>query len=266
MATMVAVNEIRDALSEVVVLAGRELDEFWNALYQSTTPERFRDELLRFFPDLVTAYGDTAGVLGSDWYELTRQAQRQGVSVQQFRSVIAMPTPDEQAISSAKWALGPMFDEQADAIMTLERLHGALDRFVKQPFRDSVWFSAASDPVRTGVLRMPSGSDTCKFCVMLASRGPVYSVRASGRSSAGGVVGRGSTRTGLDSSGRRLSGGIGGGVKARGSQAVGNSYHDRCDCVPVLIQSPADVPDGYSREHFLQLYQQNAGIGRYSHE
>lgn len=264
MASSNAVREIREALGEVVMLAGRELDEFWNALYNANDPIKFRDELLRFFPDLVTTYGDTAGVLGSDWYELTRQAQRQGVSVEQFRAVIGMPAPDEQSIASAKWALGPMFDASGDPLMSLERLQGALDRFVKQPFRDSIWFSAAQDPVRTGVLRMPSGTDTCKFCIMLASRGPVYSVSASGRSTAGGVVGRGSNRTGIDSAGRRLSGGIGGGVRARGSRDLGNSYHDLCDCVPVLVQSPSDIPDGYDQERYLDLYRQGEGTGKFS--
>ena len=192
MATSAEVEEIRSALAEVTVLAGRDLDEFWNALYTTDDPIAFRDELLRFFPDLITTYGDTAAVLGADWYDMMRQAQRQGVSVQQFRATIAMPAPDEQSIAAAKWALGPFFDEQADSSLSLDMLHGIMDRLVKQPFRDSIWYSAASDPVRTGVLRMPSGSDTCPFCVMLASRGPVYSVSASGRNTAGGVVGRGS--------------------------------------------------------------------------
>ena len=262
MATLAQISEIRDATTQLVSLAGRELDEFWDALYGTLSPEEFRDELLKFFPDLITTYGDTSGVLGADWYDQLRQAQRQGVSVAQFRAVIAMPAADEQSIGAAKWALGPTFDDQADSILTLERLQGSLQRLVKQPFRDSIWFAAANDPVRTGVLRLPTGLVTCKFCVMLASRGAVYSERASGRNSAGGVVGRGSDRTGFDTSGRRLSGGIGGGVQARGAQALGNKYHDDCDCTPVIVQSPDDYPEGYDRSVFERLYADGSGIGR----
>lgn len=262
MATTAQLAEIRDATNQLVKLAGRELQDFWAALYGTLTPTEFRDELLRFFPDLVTTYGDTAGVIGADWYEQLRRAQRQGVSVEQFRAVIAMPAPDVQSIAAAKWALGATFDDQADSILTLERLTASLQRLVNQPFRDSIWFAAADDPVRTGVLRMPAGLVTCRFCVMLAARGPVYSVSASGSSSAGLVLGRGSTRTGFDLTGRRLSGGVGGGITARGAQPVGNRYHDDCDCVPVIIQSPDDYPETYSQKHFEDLYAQGSGVGR----
>lgn len=262
MATSEQLAEIRSATGQLVTLAGKELQEFWDALYGALSPIEFRDELLKFFPDLVTTYGDTAGVIGADWYEQLRSVQRQGVSVEQFRAVIALPAPDEQSIALAKWALGPTFDEQSDSLVTLERLTASLQRLVNQPFRDSIWYAAGSDPVRTGVLRMPAGLVTCRFCVMLASRGPVYSVSASGATSAGSVVGRGSTRSGFGDAGKRLSGGIGGGVRTRGSQPIGNRYHDECDCIPVLVQSPGDLPETYSQKHFEELYAKGSGVGR----
>ena len=262
MASAAQVTEIRQATGQLVALAGRELDEFWNSLFQSMSPEDFRDELLKFYPDLITTYGDTAGVIGADWYEVLRSARNQGVSAAQFRATIAIPVPDEQSIRAAKWALGPFFDEQADSALSLDRLQGTMQRLVTQPFRDSIWYSAASDPVRTGVLRKPTGLSTCKFCVMLASRGPVYSYSASGTSTAGSVVGRGSTRTGFGAAGNRLSGGIGGGIVARGKQPLANEYHDDCDCVPVVIQSPADFPEDYDQKVFERLYAEGSGVGR----
>ena len=262
MASTAQVSEIRTATGQLVKLAGKELDDFWNALFQSMSPEDFRDELLKFYPDLITAYGDTAGVLGSDWYDQLRAAKRQGVSAKQFRATIAMPAPDEQSIRAAKWALGPLFDEQADSALSLDRLQNSMQRLVLQPFRDSIWNAAASDPVRTGVLRKPTGLVTCRFCVMLASRGPVYHFTASGDSTAGNTVGRGSTRSGFDAAGNRLSGGRGGGIVARGNQPLGNRYHDDCDCVPVIIQSPADYPEDYDQKAYERLYQEGSGVGR----
>jgi hypothetical protein len=261
-ATTAQVTEIRQATGELVKLAGRELDEFWDALFQSMSPEDFRDELLKFYPDLITAYGDTAGVIGADWYEVLRSARKQGVSAARFRATIAIPAPDEQSIRAAKWALGPFFDEQADSVLSLNRLQSTMQRLVMQPFRDSIWYAAASDPVRTGVLRKPTGLFTCKFCVMLASRGPVYSYAASGASTAGSVIGRGSTRTGFDGEGNRISGGIGGGIVPRGKQPLGNAYHDDCDCVPVVIQSSADIPEDYDQKVFERLYAEGSGVGR----
>lgn len=262
MASSAQVSEIRQASGQLVTLAGKELDSFWKALFQSMSPTDFRDELLKFYPDLITTYGDTAGVLGADWYDQVRAAKGQGVTAAQFRAIIAMPTPDEQSIRTAKWALGPYFDEQADSALSLSRLQGSMQRLVMQPFRDSIWYSAASDPVRTGVLRKPTGLTTCKFCIKLASRGPVYSYTASGGTTAGGVVGRGSTRTGFDAAGNRLSGGIGGGIKTRGTQPPGNRFHDDCDCESVIIQSQADYPADYDQKAYERLYQQGSGVGR----
>ena len=84
---------------------------------------------------------------------------------------------------------------------------------------------------RVAFQRIPKAG-ACAFCQMLASRGAVYFSAAS----AGRVVGAGSERTGFDKSGKRLSGGIGGGIKARGKRALGSDYHDCCRCVvqPVL--------------------------------
>lgn len=262
MASSAQVSEVRSATNELVRLAGRDLEEFWRALYGALSPIEFRDELLKFFPDLATTYGDPAGVIGADWYDELRRVQRQGVTVDQFRAVIAMPAPDEQSIAAAKWALGPTFAEEPDGELSLSRLQEVLQRLVTQPFRDSIWYAAASDPVRTGVLRMPAGLVTCRFCVMLASRGPVYSYSASGGSTAGSTVGRGSDRSGFDASSNRLSGGIGGGIVSRGSQPLGNSYHDGCDCVPVIIQSPDDYPETYDQKHFQRLYAEGSGVGR----
>lgn len=252
------------ARRELVRLAQNDLTAFWDALLGSTSEADFATELLKFFPDLLTSYGESAAVLGADFYNEMRRAARQGVTGKQFQAVIAMPAPDEQSIRAAKWALGSLYGEEPNAPLTLSKLNGIVQRLVTQPFRDSIWYSAAADPVRTGIQRVPTGADTCAFCVMLASRGPVYSVSASGFDTGATVVGRGSTRTGYDASGRRLSGGVGGGIRARGKQPLGNRFHDDCDCVTVLIQTPADYPPGFSLQHYRDLYSRGAGVGRFA--
>lgn len=246
--------EFRQANQSLVALAQRDLADFWSAL-NPANPDTARDALLEFFPDLVSAYGDTAAVLGADWYDLLRDAPP---SVASFDSVIAQPAPIEQAQGSVRWAVGPLFTEEPDVSRALANLMGSAQRLVLQPGRDGVYSSAASDPFLTGVARIPSGLETCKFCIMLASRGPVYQSQVSAEL----VVGRGSNRTGYDAAGRRLTGGIGGGVKARGALPIASTFHDDCDCVPTVIRGPADYPDGYDVETYRKLYAEGSGQGR----
>lgn len=255
MATSAQVAEYRAANQALVSLAQRDLQDFWSALDLFGDPTRVRDALLEFFPDLVQAYGDTAAVIGADWYDLLRDVP---ASASSFDAVMAAPAVTEQAQSSARWAIGPLFTDEPNGDLALSQLLGSTQRLVLQPGRDSVWDSAGLDPVRTGVARVPSGVTTCKFCVMLASRGPIYQSQVSAEL----VVGRGSNRTGYDASGRRLTGGIGGGVNARGSQDLGKKFHDHCDCVSVVIRSPLDYPEGYDPEEYLDLYRQGSGVGR----
>lgn len=211
--------EFRTANQRLVELAQAEFSDFWASMNLSRDPYVVRDAVLEFMPALVTAYGDTAAVLGADWYDLLRDVPP---SARAFDAVLADPPDVKQVEGSARWGLGPLFQDDPDT--TLERLLGSTQRLVLQAGRDSVWRSAARDPVRTRVARVPSGADTCRFCIMLASRGAVYADDvAAGR---------------------------------------GNDFHDNCDCTQVLVRSQADLPEGYNLDLYKRLYQERSGYGR----
>jgi len=236
-----------------VLLAQRDLADFWSALNLGGDPGLVRNALLDFYPELLATYGDASALLGADWYDMLRDAPP---SVAAFRAVMARPADSEQAQASARWGVGPLFEGDAGGALAL--LSGATQRLVMQPFRDTVYTSASLDTVRTGVARVPSGATTCRWCVMLASRGAVYKSEINAEL----VVGRGSNRTGYDASGKRLVGGVGGGVKARGNQALADQFHDRCDCATVVIRTERDYPDGYDLDAMKRLHAEQSGIGR----
>ncbi len=149
-------------------LAQRDLANFWSAL-NLNRPDTARDALLEFFPDLVTTYGDTAAVLGADWYDMLRDAPPSAAS---FDAVLAQPSPVAQAQGSVRYAAGDLFTgniEKSFAILT-----GAAQRLVLQPGRSTVVESTSRDPHGVAYARVPSGAETCRFCTMLASRGFVY--------------------------------------------------------------------------------------------
>lgn len=212
-------QEYRTATQSLVLLAQRDLADFWGSLNVEGSPVAVRDALLEFIPELVLAYGDAAALLGADWYDMLREESPSAAS---FRAVMARPVDSEQARASARWGLGPLFDGNPGDALTL--LAGSTQRLVMQPFRDTVFESGTTDPRKRWFARVPSGATTCKFCVMLASRGFVYATAESAGES--------------------------------------NDWHDKCDCMVVPGTGPSDYPDGYDLAEYKRLNYELSGIGR----
>ena len=213
-------TEYRQANQSLVLLAQRDLRDFLSSFNLAGSPDVVRDALLEFFPELVTVYGDTAALLGADFYDALRNVPP---SASSFRAVMAAPPIFAQSAGTVRWGVGPLWSEGGAAKASM-RLAGGLQRLVMQSGRDTIWDSARRDSVRTAVARVPTGAKTCKWCTMLASRGAVYGSKA--------------------------------------SAGEENDYHDDCDCVPTVIRSESDFPEGHDVKEFQRLYALDSGVGR----
>lgn len=232
---------------------------------------------MQFFPELITTYGDVSALLATDFYDSVRDVPPSAAS---FRAAFAQPVDPGKAEGSVRWAVGSLFPGN-ETVYEFDRLTGnevavgtrlvparpdqfvshilgATQRLVSERGRGTIFSSAAADPIRTGVARVPQGLSTCAFCIMLASRGAVYQSEVSAEL----VVGRGSNRTGYDANGKRLAGGIGQGTKTRGNKPLAEQFHDNCDCTTVTIRSERDWPEGHDLEAFRDLYKKGSGVGR----
>src|SRR5690606_27044808 len=86
-----------------------------------------------------------------------------------------------------EWFVEDM-EEARDAMMDEDSRESAADvvalraaRAVEGGWRRSLLQAVEDDPVRPGWARVATGRETCGFCLMLVSRGPVYtSARAAG--------------------------------------------------------------------------------------
>lgn len=146
-------------MNEVSRQARAELEAFWNTLPKADMVF-VREQLEEFFPALIDTYGDVAGVIAADWYE----------AVMAQPSHLAGLKPVAQVNARMRWALTAGFDGDVD--QALATLSVVTDELVKQFGRDTVIRSSGKNGVRYA--RVPSGSDTCDFCIMLGSRGYVY--------------------------------------------------------------------------------------------
>lgn len=205
----------------LVELARRDLTTFWAALNIQGSPILVRDALLDFFPELIAAYGDGAALLAADFYDELRNVP---ASASRFTATLASAPDSAQAKAAARWGLGPLFVADPDPMQALLNLSGVTQRLVLQSGRDTISSASFRDPVRTAYARVPTGPTTCKWCVMLASRGAIY-------------------------------------VNAK-EAGDGNKYHGDCDCVPTPIRSPLDFPDGYDVREYKRLYVEGSGISQ----
>lgn len=186
-------------MNEVSRQARAELDAFWATLPKDDMVY-VREQLETFFPALVDTYGDVAGVIAGDWYE----------QVMSQPSYLAELKPVAQVNARMRWALTAGFDGDPD--QALATLSLVTDELVKQFGRDTVVRSAGRNGVRYA--RVPSGADTCDFCIMLGSRGYVYESAA-----AAGEVAK---------------------------------FHGNCDCQ--IVPWDGVEPDGYDPDALYEQY------------
>lgn len=163
-------------------------------------PEEARDVLVSQAQTLAKHYGDAAVGLAAEFFEAAT-----GLTTR-------VPDYDlsDAVEGSARWAAGDLFaGNPADA---QKKFRGAMQRHAKQPGRDLLYDNAD----RRGVTfaRIPVG-DTCSWCLMLASRGFIYtSARNAGEA-------------------RR--------------------FHDWDDCI-ILPSTSKDIPVEYDPEKLYEIY------------
>lgn len=187
-------------LGEAARGAKRDLERFILTLGPNPDFAVLKAELEWFFPALIEEYGDVAGVMAADWYEyLTGEY-----------ATLADEAPTERVWARARWGIGPAFD--GNMPQALANLQLVADELVKQFGRDTVMNSAIRNGRRFA--RVPQGSETCAWCLMLASRGYTYgSAAAAGRYS---------------------------------------KFHADCDCQ--IVMDDGTVPEGYDPDALYAMY------------
>lgn len=203
-------DQARRALKRLSQAADGLLRDAWADL--RTTDRMVLNRALRDgWLDMIEQFGDMAATLGADLFE--SHAADLGIRP---RVELAPGINRDRAAARFGWA--------ASTPDPLGNLRVLTDELVKQPYRSTYQDSAIKSGA--GWARVPTGSDTCAWCLMLASRGAVYSTaQAAGR---------------------------------------GKKYHGDCDCAPTLVRSPEDYPEGYRPDDLYDAYstaRREAGSG-----
>ena len=161
------VNRLSRGTDALVSQARADIAAFFYG-WDVTDPADMRDALLEIVPSLVREYGDLAGTAAAEWYEELRTGAVGG----SYNAVLADGVPDAAVEGSVRGAAGELFGDNASRV--LELLNGAVQRHIMQVARETVRRNVGQDRSRPRFARVPTGRETCAFCLLLASRGWVY--------------------------------------------------------------------------------------------
>lgn len=164
-------TQYRNALRSVSVLVQRQL----NTKFAQITwgdPARATTQLTALIQATVGNYGEVTAVVAGDFYDEARSAN----SVPgRFRAVLAALPVAEQIAASTRWATGPLWSASPNQEQARINVTGVAQRLVQQPGRATIVGSTARD-TRAGRFARTGGD--CNFCLMLISRGAVFSDRS----------------------------------------------------------------------------------------
>lgn len=225
MADLLVLDVYRDAQTELVRRAIAEIEAFL-ATVDISDGYSLRAAVEAILPEIVAQYGEAIASLAADRYDLLRDFARVPGA---YTATPAAPVPAERVIERSRWATSPVW--RGDPEQALSNLRLIVDEYVKQPGRDTIAESAERDPAKAAWARVPRGSETCAFCLMLASRGAVYWSRE----------------------------------KAM-FRDNGGKYHGDCDCEPVPVWNgdTSTLPPGYDPDALLKIWEkgvERAGSG-----
>lgn len=170
--------------------------------------------VLAAYPELAMSLASMAGDLAATWYEDILPASP-------YVAVPTAPPPLEQLQANARWGM-----TQTNVAVALT---GSLTRVVFGAARDTTMQNVDREGAKWA---RHASANACSFCRMLATRGAVYSSEAA----ASTVGGRGKAAApvvpGVPRRGRAA-----GGIRLRGTQALGDKYHDHCHCIAVPVRA-----------------------------
>ncbi|WRS29617.1 hypothetical protein U6G28_08825 [Actinomycetaceae bacterium MB13-C1-2] len=219
------VSRLADATGKVSADAEALLADFFRSV-DLGKPERVRDALLEVVPAISSEFGDLSAGVAADWYEQVRAKEVGG------RYVARLGSPDDadRVIGSVRWASGELFKDNPQGAFDL--LKGALQRHVTYGARDTIARNVRLDPARPRFAHVPTGSDPCGFCVIMGSRGWVYTTREAAE------------------------------LNPKDRDGLHSQFHDNCHCQVVASWDATQAHiDGYDPDLYYSMYESSRKPG-----
>jgi len=190
---MATPSKVRRALRLVARAAAADLRTVAESAAQSGSPSQIRAALFAATPLIVGDYTDGSSALAVDWYSELRDAAE--VAQRFSPRPLVLVTDDEIAAivaetTSALRDIERGIEKDVEVALTesLDLLTAEIEEEVAAAFRDTITGNATADPAAVGWRRF-ARPEACKFCLMLAARGAVYTAATARFAAHGAVMG-----------------------------------------------------------------------------
>ena len=153
-------NGISDAMRESL---GTQLEKI-----DLENPEAF-ETVLCLMETYTSAGSDASALIASQFYDAVREYQlSEGVQTYKARQLSAHKSEATEQATRAIFYGSKTVDGIVSKLLDRE------DYEIKKSAADCIAKNADADPAKPRYARVPTGAETCTFCLMLASRGWVY--------------------------------------------------------------------------------------------
>lgn len=233
---------LRAALSDAALV---ELDRLMRSVANESSAVQ-REAMMDLLPVLGNQYasatGEVAAVFSGELMEL--QEVKRPVAPE----TLALP-PAQSWYALAGFGTSDRVMERGGMMLAYSLIAGGLTKRLTEFAADTMIGNAGIQSTPMRAQRVPK-TGCCAWCGMLASRGAVYSEESGLKVGGRGVpVGQGK---GKGSKGR------GRGVKTRGSQAIGEKFHDHCRCEVVVVTEKNEVQLQADADKYYEAYRESA--------
>lgn len=157
-----SIGKIRDENRAVLQSQLRQID-------YSRPPDAVRQDVLNVMQTVCGASAQQAATVSAGWYDGLRERSSIGAPLGARAITDRSPAATDESVRAF---LQKLFDGDYDGFeeLCLERLDYETNRAAGQCVQEN----ARNDPRQVRYARVPTGKETCGFCIMLASRGFVY--------------------------------------------------------------------------------------------
>ena len=168
------VDNYVDALASVSDEAKKKLEESLRRIDWTRDVATVRDEIIDVMQVYCGGSTDMAAQLAAEFYDGLRE-QAIGTQLGAFAESGRNPAATDGAVRAFVQDL--VDGKGPDSV--IEKCLDRVDYETKKAAATCVTRNANRDPAKPRYARVPAGGETCDFCLMLASRGPVYHSEAS---------------------------------------------------------------------------------------
>ncbi|MFF5793687.1 hypothetical protein ACFY5D_16700 [Paeniglutamicibacter sp. NPDC012692] len=207
----------RQTTMKLIESALQELAIIWDAIPDKTDGAIVRMVLEDALGDIIQTYGQVVATHAAQQFDSLRAANK---VPGRFTALVAK-TPERARVNAHIGAvIEPIFrGAGSNPGLAYKQVQGLVDRMVQEPFRRTIDENVGRSGSRAqGYARVPSSSEPCDFCLMLASRGAVY------------------------------------GPKSGKYRADGKKFHSLCYCQLIPVFDDRTEIEDYSPEALLEQY------------